>query len=46
MKTQKNIIIVGDRVLINPDEMMDKTTSGLYLPPSVKEKEKISAVMW
>jgi chaperonin GroES len=41
MKTKKNIIIVGDRVLINPDEMMDKTTSGLYLPPSVKEKEKI-----
>ncbi len=41
MKTKKNIIIVGDRVLINPDEQMDKTTSGLYLPPSVKEKEKI-----
>ncbi len=41
MKTKKNIIIIGDRVLINPDEMMDKTTSGLYLPPSVKEKEKI-----
>jgi len=41
MKTKKNLIIVGDRVLINPDELMDKTTSGLYLPPSVKEKEKI-----
>jgi len=41
MKTKKNLIIVGDRVLINPDELMDKTTSGLYLPPSVKEKEKV-----
>jgi len=41
MKTKKNLIVVGDRVLINPDELMDKTTSGLYLPPSVKEKEKI-----
>ena len=41
MKTKKNIIIVGDRVLIEPDEKMDKTPSGLYLPPTVKEKEKI-----
>jgi chaperonin GroES len=41
VKTKKDLIIVGDRVLINPDEQMDKTTSGLYLPPSVKEKEKV-----
>lgn len=41
MKTRKNLIIVGDRVLIEPDERMDKTPSGLYLPPTVKEKEKI-----
>ncbi len=41
MKTKKNLIIVGDRVLIDPDERMDKTASGLYLPPTVKEKEKV-----
>jgi co-chaperonin GroES (HSP10) len=41
MKTKKNLIIVGDRVLIDPDERMDKTPPGLYLPPTVKEKEKI-----
>jgi co-chaperonin GroES (HSP10) len=41
MKTKKNLIIVGDRVLLDPDEGMDKTPSGLYLPPTVKEKEKI-----
>jgi len=41
MKTKKNIIIIGDRVLIDPDEQMDKTASGLYLPPTVREKEKI-----
>jgi co-chaperonin GroES (HSP10) len=41
MKAQKNIIIVGDRVLIDPDERMDRTTSGLYLPPTVKEREKV-----
>jgi co-chaperonin GroES (HSP10) len=41
MRTKKNLIIVGDRVLVDPDEQMDKTPSGLYLPPTVKEKEKI-----
>jgi len=41
MKAKKNLIIVGDRVLIQPDEGMDKTSSGLYLPPTVKEKEKV-----
>lgn len=41
MKAKKNLIIVGDRVLIEPDEGMDKTSSGLYLPPTVKEKEKV-----
>jgi len=41
MRTKKNIIIVGDRVLIDPDAGSDKTSSGLYLPPTVKEKEKV-----
>jgi len=44
MKTKKNLIVVGDRVLIDPDERMDKTSSGLYLPPTVKEKEKVLGV--
>jgi chaperonin GroES len=42
MKTKKNLILVGDRVLIDPDERMDKTPTGLYLPSTVKEKEKIT----
>lgn len=41
LHTTKNLIIVGDRVLVDPDEGMDKTPSGLYLPPTVKEKEKL-----
>ena len=41
MKAKKKIIIAGDRVLIDPDEKTDKTTAGLYLPPTVKEKEKV-----
>ena len=41
MKTKKNLIIVGDRVLIDLDDKIDRTTAGLYLPPTVKEKEKV-----
>lgn len=37
----KNLIVVGDRVLIRPIKPDDKTQSGLYLPPGVKEKEKV-----
>ena len=37
------IIIVGDRVLIKPEENIEKTNSGLYLPPGVKEKEKVQS---
>jgi chaperonin GroES len=42
MKAKKNLVIVGDRVLIDPDEGTGKTSSGLYLPPTVKEKEKVA----
>lgn len=37
----KKLIVVGDRVLIRPAKESDRTESGLYLPPSVQEKEKI-----
>ncbi len=37
----QKIIIVGDRVLIRPEEDLQKTNSGLYLPPGVTEKEKV-----
>lgn len=39
----KNIIIVGDRVLIKPKKEADKTASGIYLPPGVQEKEKVQS---
>ena len=41
--TLKNLIIVGDRVLIKPKKLSEKTASGLYLPPGVQEKEKIQS---
>ncbi|HEY9488782.1 MAG TPA: co-chaperone GroES family protein [Chryseosolibacter sp.] len=39
----KKLIVVGDRVLIQPVKQTDKTESGLYLPPGVQEKEKIQS---
>jgi chaperonin GroES len=36
-----NFIMIGDRVLIKPKSPLDKTKSGLFLPPGVQEKEKI-----
>ena len=39
----KNLIVVGDRVLIRPKKADAKTRSGLYLPPGVQEKEKIQS---
>lgn len=41
--TRKKLIVVGDRVLILPDKDKDKTKHGLYLPPGVKEKEKVQS---
>jgi co-chaperonin GroES (HSP10) len=35
------IQVIGDRVLIKPRKESERTDSGLYLPPGVKEKEKI-----
>ena len=35
------LIIVGDRVLVTPDEGDKQTEAGLYLPASVAEKERI-----
>jgi chaperonin GroES len=42
MQLRKNILVVGDRVLLEADESDDRTKSGLYLPPSVREKEKVA----
>ena len=39
----KEIIVVGDRVLIKPDNDQDKTSAGLYLPQGVASKEKVQS---
>ncbi|MBK9151402.1 MAG: co-chaperone GroES [Saprospiraceae bacterium] len=37
----KRLIVIGDKVLIKPSKPIEKTASGLYLPPGVHEKEKV-----
>ncbi|HMO31752.1 MAG TPA: co-chaperone GroES family protein [Lacibacter sp.] len=37
----KKLIVIGDRLLIQPSRPDEQTASGLYLPPGVQEKEKV-----
>jgi co-chaperonin GroES (HSP10) len=39
----RELIVVGDRVLIKPDQPEERTEVGLYLPQTVVEKEKVQA---
>ncbi len=43
LKNLQKFIVVGDRVLVRPEEDATKTASGLYLPPGVSEKEKVQS---
>lgn len=40
---EKQIIIVGDKVLIEPAEANSRTGAGLYLPQGVKEKDRVQS---
>jgi chaperonin GroES len=37
----RQVIVVGDKVLVKPEEESSKTPSGLYLPQGVAEKEAV-----
>jgi len=41
MKDNKQIIVVGDRVLVKPDAAKARTAFGLYLPQGVESTEKV-----
>ncbi len=43
MSAKKDIIVVGDRILIKPYDERDKTDFGIYLPPGVQSKEKVQS---
>ena len=39
----KRLIVMGDRVLVAPDEGEERTEVGLYLPRSVAERENVQS---
>jgi chaperonin GroES len=45
LKVEKlsHLIVVGDRILVKPVTMNDRTKTGLLLPPGVLEKEVIQS---
>ena len=43
VRNTKKLVVVGDRVLILPDSDKERTEHGLYLPPTVREKEKVQS---
>ncbi len=40
-KDLNKVIVVGDRVLIKPTTPVERTKSGIILPPTIQEKEKL-----
>ena len=42
-KDKKKLLVVGDRVLITPDEGEERTKVGLYLPQTVIDKESVQS---
>jgi len=43
VKIDKDIFVLGDRVLIEPDTEKNQTDSGLYLPQGLAAKERIQS---
>lgn len=42
-KDLEKFIMVGDRVLVKPKNPSGKTKSGLFLPPTVQENERVQS---
>ncbi len=41
MRAKKELLVMGDRILISTESEKNRTESGLFLPPGVKEKEEV-----
>lgn len=39
----QELVVIGDRVLIQPEELTERTEVGLYLPQTVVEKEQVQS---
>jgi co-chaperonin GroES (HSP10) len=42
-KPRKDLVVVGDRVLIAPEEGEERTNVGLYLPPSAVDRQAVQS---
>ena len=42
-RKRKRLIVIGDRVLIRPDDGIDRTAVGLYLPQTVLDKDAVQS---
>ncbi len=43
MKAKKDLFVIGPRVLIRLDRSESRTDAGLYLPPTVKERDEVQS---
>lgn len=41
MEPHKKLVVMGDRVLVSPEEGEERTTVGLYLPPSAVDRQAV-----
>jgi co-chaperonin GroES (HSP10) len=42
-KSRKDLIVVGDRVLVVPEEGEERTNVGLYLPPTAIDRQTVQS---
>ncbi len=42
-KSRKDLIVVGDRVLVVPEEGEERTNVGLYLPPTAVDRQTVQS---
>jgi co-chaperonin GroES (HSP10) len=42
-KPRKDLIVVGDRVLVVPEEGEERTNVGLYLPPTAVDRQTVQS---
>lgn len=42
-KSRKQLVVVGDRVLIAPEEGEERTSVGLYLPPTAIDRQAVQS---
>jgi co-chaperonin GroES (HSP10) len=42
-KPNKRLVVVGDRVLVEPEEGEERTNVGLYLPPTAVDRQAVQS---